>query len=208
MARLRLDGAGPGRRPRSAPRLRRADVVRKVRKLEEARDAGVAPAAGRSPTLTEWLDHWLSTIAVRRLKPRTADNYQSQIANHLVPQLGHHRLDRLQPEHLERAYAELEAQGLSAATVLLNHRILSRSLKVAMQRGRIARNVALLVDPPTVIRKEIVPLSVAEARARLTQARTLPNGARWTVALLSAFAKVRRWACSGPTSTSPPAFSP
>ena len=61
------------------------------------------------------------------------DSYQSQITNHLVRHLGHHRLDRLQPEHIERAYAALEAEGLSASSVLLNHRILSRSLKVAMQ---------------------------------------------------------------------------
>lgn len=163
--------------------MRRADVVRKVRRLEEARDAGVAPAAGRAPTLEDWLDHWPTTIAVRRLKPRTMDSYQSQISNHLVPHVGHHRLDRLQPEHLERAYAALEAEGLSASSVLLNHRILSRSLKVAMQRGRIARNVATLVDPPTVVRKEIVPLTATEANALIKHAQVLPNGARWTVAL-------------------------
>ncbi len=52
-----------------------------------------------------------------------------------------------------------------------------------MQRGRIGRNVAQLVDPPTVTRQEIVPLTEAEARAVLEQARDLPNGARWTVAL-------------------------
>lgn len=176
-------GAGGLRDRRHVSGLRRADVVRKVRRLEEARDAGVAPAAGRAPTVAEWLDHWLTTIAVRRLKPRTMDSYQSQITNHLVPHLGHHRLDRLQPEHLESAYAALADEGLSAASILLNHRILSRALKVAMQRGRIARNVAGLVDPPSVVRPEIIPLTAAEARALMARAKDLPNGARWTVAL-------------------------
>lgn len=176
--------AGDGRRDRRhVSGVRRADVVRKVRALEEARDAGVMPAAGKSPTVADWLNHWLTTIAVRRLKPRTLDSYSSQVRNHLIPQLGHYRLDRLQPEHLERAYAALEEEGLSAASVLLNHRILSRALRIAVQRGRIGRNVAQLVGPPTVVRPEIIPLTGPEARAVLAAARDLPNGARWTVAL-------------------------
>ena len=97
--------------------------------------------------------------------------------------LGHHRLDRLQHEHLEAAWGQLSAEGLSPATVLLNHRILSRALTVAMQRGRVARNVATLVDAPSVAREEVQPLTAAEARALLQAAGDLPNGARWSVDL-------------------------
>ena len=67
--------------------------------------------------------------------------------------------------------------------MLLHHRVISRALKVAMQRGRVARNVATLVDAPTVTRDEIVPLTAAEARRLLDAAREIPNGARWSVAL-------------------------
>lgn len=67
--------------------------------------------------------------------------------------------------------------------MLLNHRVLSRSLKVAMQRGRLARNVATLVNPPSVRRPEIVPLSAEDSRRLLAAAEGLPNGARWSVAL-------------------------
>lgn len=178
-------GSGPGgaRDRRHVSGKRRTDVVRKVRAFEEAREAGTAPAAGKAPTLAEWLEQWITTIASRRLKPRTVDSYRSQISNHLVPLLGHHRLDKLQPEHLERAWANLEAQGLSASTALLNHRILSRALRVAVQRGRVGRNVAQLVDPPTLVRQEIVPLTAGEARAVLEAARGQRNAARWTVAL-------------------------
>ena len=177
------NGHDGGRDRRHVSGKRRTDVVRKVRALEEARHASTALAAGKAPTVAEWLDQWITTIANRRLKPRTVESYQSQITNHLVPLLGHHRLDRLQPEHLERAWADLEAQGLSAATALLNHRVLSRALKVAMQRGRVARNVAQLVDPPSVVRPEIVPLTAPEAKAVLQAAVGHRNAARWTVAL-------------------------
>jgi integrase len=67
---------------------------------------------------------------------------------HIRPALGHHRLDRLQPEHLEAFYLAMEAKGLSASTALRAHRIVSRALKVAEQRGKVGRNVAALVDAP------------------------------------------------------------
>ncbi len=147
------------------------------------RDAGIVLASGRGLTVEQWLEHWLTTIAVRRLRPKTYDGYHSNLRRHLVRLLGHHRLDRLQPEHVEAAWQQMASEGLSPATLLLNHRILSRALKVAMQRGRVARNVATLVDAPTVQRVEVVPLTSAEVRRVLEAARQSDNGARWSVAL-------------------------
>lgn len=164
---------------------RRSDVVAKVRALEAKRDAGTAEAAGRAPTVGEWLDHWLDHIAPRRVRARTLESYEALVRLHLRPGLGHHRLDRLQPEHLEQLYGSLlEDKGLSPATVLRLHRVLSRALRVAMQRGKIARNVATLVDPPAVKRPTTaLPLTVDEARRVLQAAEQGRNSARWTVAL-------------------------
>jgi integrase len=162
---------------------RRVDVVAKVRALEAKRDAGVAGGSGRSLTVAAWLDHWLENIAVRRVRPSTFRWYSTVVHRHLVPALGHHRLNRLQPEHVEALYRKLEADGLASATVLQVHRVLSRALKVAMQRGRIVRNVATLVDAPSLNRAEIHPLSADDARAILAAARGQRNAARWSVAL-------------------------
>jgi integrase len=118
--------------------VKRADVVRRVRELEEQRDAGIRLAGGRTMTVEQWLEHWLTAIAVRRLRPKTYENYSCNVRRHLVRLLGHHRLDRLQPEHVEAAWGQLSAEGLAPATVLLNHRILSRALTLALQRGRVA----------------------------------------------------------------------
>lgn len=48
----------------------------------------------------------------------------------LVSGIEGHRLDRPQPEHLDRSYTDLLDKGLSPTTVLRAHRMLSRSLKV------------------------------------------------------------------------------
>lgn len=164
---------------------RRSDVVAKVRALEAKRDAGTAEAAGRAPTVGDWLDHWLEHIAPRRVRARTLESYEALVRLHLRPGLGHHRLDRLQPEHLEQLYGSLlQDKGLSPATVLRLHRVLSRALRVAMQRGKLARNVATLVDPPAVKRPTTaLPLTVDEARRVLQAAEQGRNSARWTVAL-------------------------
>jgi integrase len=163
---------------------KRATVVAKVRALEAKRDAGTAEAAGQAPTVGDWLTHWLDNIAVRRLRPRTMETYRATVRLHLMPGIGHHRLDRLQPEHLERLYSVLATQGLAPASVLRVHRVLSRAIKVAMQRGKVARNVATLVDPPAVKRTQTaLPLDAEEARRVLAAAAGKRNGARWSVAL-------------------------
>ena len=140
------------------------------------------PAAHR--TFDEWLDHWLTNIASRRVRPRTLESYEGILRLHLKPGLGHPRMDRLQPEHLAAFYSRLSEKGLSAASILRVHRVLSRALKVAMQRGKTSRNVATLVDAPTVRRPETaLPLDVDEARRLLHSAESTRNAARWTVAL-------------------------
>ncbi len=162
---------------------RRADVVVKVRELEVKRDAGTAGAAGKAPTVRQWLEHWLGNIAARKVRPSTLARYRQLAAHQLIPGLGHHRLDRLQPEHVEKLYGDLLDRGSAPASVLQAHRVLSRALKVAMQRGKVARNVCTLVDAPSVEQVEVQPLTGAEARRVLAAGTGQRNAARWSVAL-------------------------
>jgi integrase len=161
----------------------RKAVLTKVRELERTRDAGVITASGRAPSVEAWLMHWLTTIAVQRVRPSTLRWYRIVVTRHLIPNIGYHRLDRLQPEHVEALYRALSEQGMAPATVLQCHRVLSRALKVALQRGRITRNVCTLVDAPSLRPTEVVPLTAEEARRILAAAVGDRNEARWSVAL-------------------------
>ncbi len=121
---------------------------------------------------------------MRRVRPRTLESYASTVRMHISPAIGRKRLDRLQPEDLEHLYTQLIESGLSPASVLRTHRILSRALKVAYQRGRVTRNVATLVDPPAQRSSDAATaLDLDEARAVLAAAAGSRNAARWTVAL-------------------------
>jgi integrase len=176
------DDGSPDRRHRKA--RTEAAVTRKVRELERARDSGHVSDAGRPVTVAQWMETWLTTIAPRRIRRSTLETtYTPKVRNRIIPGLGKHRLDRLTPEHVERFYTHLEAGGLAPATVLQIHRILSRALKVAMQRGYVTRNVATLVDAPTVSYDEIEPLTLDEALRIVRLAATQRNGTRWSVAL-------------------------
>jgi integrase len=131
-----------------------------------------------------WLEHWLTTIAPRRIRQRTLESYESAVRTHLIPGIGRHRIDRLRPEHLDQLYTDQLDAGYSPATVLRHHRILSRALTVAVQREHVPRNVAALVDPPAQGQSDIATaLNLDETRAVLEAAASVRNSARWTVAL-------------------------
>jgi hypothetical protein len=51
-------------------------------------------AAGRSPTVGDWLGHWLDHLAARKVRPGTLESYRSTVRLHLGPGIGHHRIDR------------------------------------------------------------------------------------------------------------------
>jgi integrase len=178
---IRDDGS-PDRRHRMG--RTEAEVTRKVRDLERRRDTGRLASPGKGLTVGQWMEIWLTTIAPRRIRRSTLEStYAPKVRNRIIPGLGKHRLDRLTPEHVERFYTRLEAEGLAPATVLQVHRILSRALKVAMQRGYVARNVATLVDAPSASQAEIEPLTPAEAQRIIALASSRRNGSRWSVAL-------------------------
>jgi integrase len=160
-----------------------SEVTRKVRKLERERDSGVISWPGRSPTVEQWLGTYLNTIANQRLAPRTWDDYWSKARNWIIPSLGKRRLDELLPEHLDELYLAMRRAGKADSHVLKVHRIMSRALTVAVRRGKVSRNVAQFIDPPSVKQAEIVPLSRAEVKRVIAASLGLRNGVRWSVGL-------------------------
>ncbi len=125
---------------------------------------------------------YLDTIAVQRVAPRTHDGYWSKTRNWIIPNIGQHRLDRLEPEHLDAMYAVMFRKKLAPSHVLKVHRILSRALKIAVRRGKIGHNVAEMIDPPSAQCGDQDNLTQEEARQVLAAAGRR-NGTRWSVAL-------------------------
>jgi integrase len=161
----------------------KAEVVKKTRALERLRDSGRMPQAGPKWTVGAWLEHWLESIARPSLRESSYNAYRTAVFKHLVPAVGRHRLDRLQPEHLERLYRSLIDNGARPATAHQVHRTARTALGEAQRRGHVVRNVAALAKPPRVRPEPVEPFTVGEVQALLTEAAKRRNGARWAVAL-------------------------
>ncbi|GAA1679607.1 site-specific integrase [Kribbella yunnanensis] len=164
------------------------EVTRKVRKLEQERDAGKTSKPGRKPTVAEWMTTYLETICARlvatgKMSPGTLNDYHSLNRVWIIPQLGKHRLDRLLPEHLDELYAAMAAAGRAESSVLKVHAVVRRALEVAHRRDKVGRNIAKLIDAPAGGDSEIKPLTQAEARQLLATAANRRTGTRWALGL-------------------------
>ncbi len=159
-------------------------VAKKVRELEKEREAGSTRKPGQDWTLETWLVHWLDNIAEPNLRYKTVVGYRTDIHKHLIPGLGGHRLIRLEPEHVERFYAKMQAKGASPGTAHHVHRTLSSALGEAVRRGHVTKNVAKVARAPRLKDTEIEPVSLVDTRRLLEVANAQPrNGARWVIAL-------------------------
>jgi integrase len=176
------DDGKPDRR--HVMRKKQVDVIRKVRELERLRDTARVPKAGQRWTVASWLTYWLENIAV---PPHIAENshsgYRVDVEKHLIPGIGAHRLDRLEPEHLERLYVKMQCNGLAAGTAHHVHRTVRNALNEAVRRRHLAHNPALLAKAPKLAEEEPEPYDIEEIQRFLKVAADHRNGARWVVAL-------------------------
>jgi integrase len=161
----------------------RAEVARKVREIETARNKGRLPKAGRQWTVGAWLTHWVENIAQPSVRETTMVGYRAAVYGHLLPGVGAHRLDRLEPEHLEALYRRMIKRGSAPGTAHQAHRTVKTALFEAVRRGHLMQNPAKLAKPPRVEEKEIEPFTVEEAQRLLAAAKRRRNGARFAIAL-------------------------
>ena len=154
----------------------RAEAAEKLAAAVADRDRGLASDAG-SLTLSGYLDRYLED-ARGRLRPKPFNRAEGLARNHIKPALGRVKLGDLSPAHLRGLYAAKLGCGLSGRTVGYIHVTLYSALKAAVLDGLIPRNPAASVKPPRMDKREMTPLSPAEARALLDTARDMDD--RWS----------------------------
>ncbi|CUU60461.1 Site-specific recombinase XerD [Parafrankia irregularis] len=159
------------------------EVTRKVRKLEQDRDAGTVRKPGRPWTVERWLTHWVENIAAPSVSENTIAGYRVAVRVHLIPGLGAHRLDRLEPEHVEKLMQKMLRAGSAPATAHQAYRTLKTALNEAVRRKHITENPTLIAKPPKLVEEEVEPYSVEEVQRLLIAAARQRNSARWALAL-------------------------
>lgn len=169
---------------RHVKRKSEGDVIRAVRELERERDDGRVRKAGQVWTVTQWLHHWLENVVA---PPVITENafiaYEVAARVHLIPGIGAHKLDKLEPEHLERLYRKMTRAGAKPGRVHQVHRTIRAALNEAMRRRHITENPAVLARAPKVEEEEVELYTVAQIKSLLETAQQRRNHARWAIAL-------------------------
>lgn len=180
---LGWSGGKRDRRYRYAPTKKA--LTPKINELRRELDAGITRDG--STTVEAWLTYWLSEVAPHRVRERTLTGYKGYVNTWLIPNLGKHRLDRLEPSHVRTMLKKMAEAGKSSATIRQAYAILSRALTVAMTDGKIMRNPCASVEPPKPTAKGTHgKLTLAEAQAVLTHLREADTSvrSRWVVAIM------------------------
>lgn len=138
----------------------RKEVAEKLRDAQNKLDLGVMPG-GDNVTFEMWILHWLEDVIKPGIKQRTYNNYSRAIKKHIVPGLGKLRLKDLSQENIQAFLTEQSEHGnlkqkiddetgeavvsngpVAATTIIQQRRLIIAALEHAVDKGRLARNVA------------------------------------------------------------------
>ncbi|MEI5011275.1 site-specific integrase [Streptomyces sp. PmtA] len=162
-----------------------AECDAKRRELLDKVDQGV-PVPTKSAKLSEWLPYWLENIIKPRRKRTTFAKYEVHVRLYLVPMLGSKRLESLSVADVRRFLVQLEKKT-TTATAKESHRVLRTALTAACREELVMRNVATLVEPPSVDAREMSPWSLDETLDFLGAARKDPLYAAFVLAIALGF---------------------
>jgi len=141
-------------------------------------------AIGPQQTLKMYLEQWLEQVHKPSARSvGTYNMYRIVIQKHIIPSLGHIRLQRLTPQQVQAFYASKLNEGLSQKRVKSIHAVLHRALENAVKWNLVGRNVCDLVNPPIPKRHEIQPLTWEQAQRLLKAAHDHKLEALLTVAI-------------------------
>jgi len=133
------------------------EAKKKLREMQRRQEDGVRLVQSSMP-LKKYLPEWLQLIKPT-LRTKSYESYEGLLRVHLVPRLGHIKLNKLTPEHINGAWAKMLKAGHSPAIIGHCHARLSKALHDATRRNLIANNPMQFVAKPKIETKEIRPLS-------------------------------------------------
>ncbi|MFF0942735.1 tyrosine-type recombinase/integrase [Kocuria sp. CPCC 205300] len=158
-----------------------AGKLHRLKRLQE--DAGFLPR-GKSPTLAQWVNYYLDTVApARDLKATTLEDYRKYLHRWVLSdRAARVKLEQLQPEDIEGIYKRMR-ETVSPSTVHHMHRILRTVLNAAVKRGRLAVSPIARIDAPRIEEKAPTVLTTEQAKRIVRVIESRDDAARWLVAV-------------------------
>jgi integrase len=147
----------------------RKEAQEKLKKALHEQQKGTlitSPQQTMEQFLTQWLDTHKKSVRIR-----TSERYEEYVRLHIIPVIGHVKLQKLTAQHVDALYAKKLDEGLSPTTVNTLHGVLHKALEDAMRWELIAKNVCDMVTPPRRAHYEITSLTMEQAQKLLVTAK-------------------------------------
>lgn len=110
---------------------------------------------GEKILFSEFVEKWFTEYAEPHLQPTTVENYRDLYRVHAKPALGHLKLARIQPVHLNSLYNTMlkerkdgKTGGYSSNTIKRVHAFISSAMETAVKWNVITENPCERVSPP------------------------------------------------------------
>lgn len=130
-----------------------------------------ALATGPDQLLKDFLEYWLEDVEKPAVRLGTYLNNRSVIRKHLIPGLGHIKLQKLTARQLQSFYARKIKEGMSANRVSRLNIVLHKALDHARRMKSVGHNVSEDVELPTIGDYEPRILTIEEANLLMEKAR-------------------------------------
>lgn len=131
---------------------------------------------GEKLTFREFTERWMGEYARMQLEPTTTEVYKFLLDSHVIPEIGHLKLARVQPAHLNKLYSVLLKErkdgkpgGYSPTTVRRVHAVISSIMTTAVQWNIITENPCKRIKPPKQAKQEIAFFTPEQAAAFLAE---------------------------------------
>lgn len=171
---------GHGGRARYVTATDRATVEKR---LAELASSTTSPRKPSTETVAAFLGRWLEGERRRgRLRPRTADGYETLMALHINPVLGRIRLPDVTAADIDHMVNRV-LDTRSPQTARHAYKVVHRALGQAVKLDLLPRNPADRVEAPKVRQPSPNPLTVEDARRFLEAAVKEPLFALYALAI-------------------------
>ena len=116
------------------------EALEKLKNAQREYEQGVL-VTGPQQTVKQYLEYWIEDVQKTKIRLTTYQVYRSILRNHLIPGLGHIRLQKLTAQHVQSFYAKRQREGCSASRVRNIHVVLHNALGHAKRLKLVGSNV-------------------------------------------------------------------
>ncbi len=144
--------------------------IQALKKAQQELEQGTL-ATGPQQTVKQYLEYWLEEVHKPTIRLSSYVKYRKLIYGYIIPALGNIKLQKLTPQHVQSLYRQKAKDGLMPKTITSIHGVLHKALDNAVRWSLVSRNVCDLVSPPRIVKPDIAPLTMEQAKNLLEVVR-------------------------------------